>query len=65
VLQPLKTKLIICPSIIANSDYLIARYRRVFVPCGDVVLAGVDNKGWDKPPSSIDTLDHCNPLTLA
>jgi len=64
VLQPLKSYLVRRPAIIAYSDSPVAR--DIFlVPGRQVVLTGEDDKWWDSPASSVDSLDHCRPLAIA
>jgi hypothetical protein len=64
VLQPLNSKLISRPAVVADSDNLVAR--DVFLVLGrEVVLASKDNKWRDSLASSVNSLNHRHPLAIA
>ena len=65
MLQPLKTKRVVCPAVLRDRELLIARYICFLVLSRDVDAAFVDNKQWYSVASGADTLDDCNPLLIA
>src|SRR3954447_23856018 len=65
MLQPFKTKRVICPAVLRNRKLLITRYIRLLVPRRDVNASFVDDKRRGCVPSGADALDNGNPLSIA
>ena len=65
VFQPLNTKLICCPASLRDPNNPILRQIFLLVLSGEVVLAGEDDKGWNRPPRRVNALDSCYPLSVA
>ena len=64
VLQPLQTKLIVCPAVFRDSDDPVVRYTWLLVPGREVVLALEDDEGWDSPPHRVDAFNDTSPLSV-
>lgn len=62
VLNPLKAKLVGCPSIVTNTDNPVRR--DILIPAGLVELSFQDYKGWKTPAGRVNTLSYCHPLSI-
>ena len=65
VLQPLQTKLVVCPAIPRDVDNLVTRYTQLLLPGREVVLALEDDEGWYSPPYRVDAFNNTSPLLVA
>ena len=65
VLQPLQTKLIVCPAVLRDVDNPVARYNWLLVPGREVVLALEDDEGWDSLPHRVDAFNDTGLLLVA
>jgi hypothetical protein len=65
LLQPLQSKLIICPAILRDADKPVARYTQLLVPGREVVLALENDKGRDSLLYRVDIYDDTSLLLVA
>ena len=63
VLQPLKSKLISCPAVITQYDYLVSRQTAILAHL--VELFSQDNEGWDRPARYINSFNCCYLVAIA
>jgi hypothetical protein len=64
VLKPLESNFVSYPAIVTNSDSPISWDISFLVLGREVVLSSKDKKGWDRPASSVDCLDHRHLLPI-
>ena len=64
VLNPLESESIIRPAIITNSNLPGSR-KASLVPFGLIGLCSKDDEWWDALALYINSLDRCNPLSIA
>ena len=64
LLQPLQSKVVVCPAILRDVDNSFVTYAWIFVPDGQVVLALEDNKGWDSLPYCVDACNDTGPFPV-
>lgn len=65
VLQPRNSKLTCRPAVRADTNNPVVHLRGVLVPNVDVVLAGKDREGWDRPTLRVDRFNNRSPLAIA
>jgi hypothetical protein len=64
VLQPLETKLVRRPAVLRDCSNPVVRCAALLVPGREVMLAGGDDEGWNRPPRRVDALDDRGPLPI-
>ena len=65
VLQPLETKLVRRPAVLRDCNNPVVRSAILLVLGREVMLAGKDDEGWERPPRRVDALDDRGSLPIA
>jgi hypothetical protein len=64
LLQPLQSKLVICPAIVRDVGNPVARYTQLLVSSREVVLALEDKRGWNRLPYCVDACNDTGPFSV-